>query len=197
LIDLHLDRLADSADYFGFTCDRSVVQAALLAEAALFADQRPRKVRLLLDVDGTTHIVAEPIAGLSGAEPVRVSIASERMDPDNRFLFHKTTNRKIYDFAFAAASSAGFDDILFVNSRGEVTEGAISNVLIEKDGRWYTPPVACGLLPGVYRRFLLETRVDLEERIFTLDDVRNADAVYICNAVRGLRRVDLSPNLGP
>jgi para-aminobenzoate synthetase/4-amino-4-deoxychorismate lyase len=46
----------------------------------------------------------------------------------------------------------------------------------------------------VYRRFLLETRADLEEKIFTLDDVRNADAVYICNAVRGLRRADVSPN---
>ena len=197
LIDLHLDRLADSADYFGFTCDRAAVQAALLAEAALFADQRPRKVRLLLDSDGTTHIAAEPIAGLSSAEPARVSIAAERMVPDDRFLFHKTTNRKLYDSAFAAASSAGFADILFLNTRGEVTEGAISNVLIEKDGRWYTPPVVCGLLPGVYRRFLLETRADLEEKILTLDDVRNADAVYICNAVRGLRRVDLSPNSAP
>jgi para-aminobenzoate synthetase/4-amino-4-deoxychorismate lyase len=194
LIELHLDRLADSADYFGFTCNRTVVQAALLAEAALFADPQPRKVRLLLDSDGTTHIVAEPIAALSGAEPVRVSIANEPMDPDNRFLFHKTTNRKIYDAAFAAAVGAGFNDVLFLNTRGELTEGAVSNVLIEKNGRWYTPPVECGLLPGVYRRYLLETRVHLEEKILTLDDVRNADAVYICNAVRGLRRIDVSLN---
>jgi para-aminobenzoate synthetase/4-amino-4-deoxychorismate lyase len=197
LIELHLDRLADSADYFGFSCDRAAIHSALLDEVALFADQQPRKVRLLLDSDGTTHIVAEPIADLSSAEPARVSIASERIDPDDRLLFHKTTNRKIYESAFAEAVSAGFNDILFLNTRGELTEGAISNVLIEKDGRWYTPPVACGLLPGVYRRYLLETRADLEEKILTLDDVRNADAVYICNAVRGLRRVDLSPNLGP
>lgn len=197
LIDLHLDRLADSADYFGFSCDRAAVQSTLLAEATLFADQRPRRVRLLLDCDGTTHIVAEPIAVLSGAAPARVLIASERMDPDNRFLFHKTTNRKMYDFAFAEAVSAGFSDILFLNLRSEVTEGAVSNVLIEKGGRWYTPPVACGLLPGVYRRFLLETRADLEEKVLTLEDVRNADAVYICNAVRGLRRVDVSLNSAP
>jgi para-aminobenzoate synthetase/4-amino-4-deoxychorismate lyase len=194
LIDLHLDRLADSADYFGFTCDRAVVQAALLAEAALFADQRPRKVRLLLDIHGTTHIVAKLIPALSSAEPARVSIAIERMDPDNRFLFHKTTNRKIYESAFTAAVSAGFNDILFLNTRGELTEGAVSNVLIEKDGHWYTPPVECGLLPGVYRRFMLETRVDLKERILTLDDVRSADAVHICNAIRGLRRVNVSLN---
>jgi para-aminobenzoate synthetase/4-amino-4-deoxychorismate lyase len=196
LIELHLDRLADSADYFGFSCDRAAIHSALLAKAALFPEQRPRKVRLLLDSDGTIRIVAELI-GLSSAEPVRVSIAAERTDPNDRFLFHKTTNRKMYHSAFATASHAGFDDVLFVNTDGELTEGAISNVLIEKGGRWYTPPVACGLLPGVYRRFLLESRADLEEKVLTLDDVRNADAVYICNAVRGLRRATVEPNSMP
>jgi para-aminobenzoate synthetase / 4-amino-4-deoxychorismate lyase len=194
LIELHLDRLADSAEYFGFSCDRSATHSALLREATLFPDQLPRKVRLLLDFDGTTHIESEAVANLSRFEPARVCIAPERTDPDDRFLFHKTTNRVIYDSAFAMAGSAGFQDALFVNTRGEVTEGAISNVLIEKDGRWYTPPVVCGLLAGVYRRFLLETRGDIEEKILTLEDVRNADAVYICNAVRGLRRVSVFEN---
>jgi para-aminobenzoate synthetase / 4-amino-4-deoxychorismate lyase len=194
LIDLHLDRLANSADYFGFSCDRGAIHSALLRETTQFADQRARKVRLLLDCDGTMHIVAEPIAVLSDAEPTRISIATERMDPDNRFLFHKTTHRKVYDPAFAAAASAGFNDVLFLNTRGEVTEGAVSNVLMEKDGRWYTPPILCGLLPGVYRRFLLQVRADLEEKILTLDDIGNADAVYICNAVRGLRRAEVFEN---
>ena len=79
--------------------------------------------------------------------------------------------------------------MLFLNLRGEVTEGAISNVFIEKDGRWSTPPIECGLLAGVYRRHLLETRPEIEERVLYLDDLRNADAIYIANAVRGLRQV--------
>ncbi len=81
--------------------------------------------------------------------------------------------------------------MLFLNLRGEVTEGAISNVFIEKDGRWFTPPIECGLLAGVYRRHLLETRPDIEERVLSLDDLRSADAVYLTNAVRGLRRVTI------
>ena len=193
LIDLHLDRLADSSDYFGFCCDRTAIESALLVEASQFPDRRPYKVRLLLEADGTTRIEAEPIDDLSSHDPaVRVRIADERTDPDDRFLFHKTTNRALYNSALAVASRAGFADVVFLNKRGEVTEGAVSNVLIEKDGRWYTPPVSCGVLAGVYRRHLLETRVDLEERIITLEDLRHADAVYICNAVRGLRRVNVS-----
>ena len=81
--------------------------------------------------------------------------------------------------------------MLFLNLRGEVTEGAISNIFIEKNGRWFTPRVECGLLAGVYRRHVLEMRGNVEERVLTLDDLRGADAIYLSNAVRGLRRVTL------
>jgi para-aminobenzoate synthetase/4-amino-4-deoxychorismate lyase len=76
-----------------------------------------------------------------------------------------------------------------LNCDGHVTEGAISNIFVEKDGRWFTPPIACGVLAGIYRRHLLETRSDIEERILTVEDLKAADGVYLSNAVRGLRRV--------
>jgi para-aminobenzoate synthetase / 4-amino-4-deoxychorismate lyase len=103
-------------------------------------------------------------------------------------LRHKTTRRQLYDRQYAEARRQGFDEVLFLNERGEVTEGAISNVFIEKDGRWFTPPLACGLLPGIYRRHLLETK-PAREKILHLQDLAAADAVYICNAVRGCREV--------
>jgi para-aminobenzoate synthetase/4-amino-4-deoxychorismate lyase len=72
-------------------------------------------------------------------------------------------------------------------------EGAISNVFIEKEGQWFTPPVACKLLPGIYRRHLLETKPAAAERTLQLEDLASADAVYICNAVRGCREVTVVP----
>ena len=81
--------------------------------------------------------------------------------------------------------------MLFLNTRGEVTEGAINNVFIERKGSWITPPVSCGLLAGVYRRYLLETREDIVERVLSLQDLQSADAIYLTNAVRGMRRVIL------
>jgi para-aminobenzoate synthetase/4-amino-4-deoxychorismate lyase len=78
-----------------------------------------------------------------------------------------------------------------LNEKNELTEGAISNVFVEKSGRWQTPPVACGLLAGVYRRHLLATRPEIEERVLHLDDLEQADAIYLANAVRGLRRVTM------
>jgi para-aminobenzoate synthetase/4-amino-4-deoxychorismate lyase len=81
--------------------------------------------------------------------------------------------------------------VLFLNQRGEVTEGAISNIFVEKEGRWFTPPIECGLLPGVYRRHLLETQPRIEPRILTMQDLKDADVIYLTNAVRGLRRVEV------
>ena len=85
----------------------------------------------------------------------------------------------------------GYADVLFLNQQGEVTEGAISNVFIEMDGKWLTPPVGCGLLAGVYRRHLLETLANVEERVLYPEDLRRADAVYVSNAVRGLRKAEI------
>ncbi len=193
LLDLHLDRLADSADYFGFTYDRAAISAALEQHARQFSNGSPRKVRLLLiDEDGNFGINSEPLAKAADSNRVgRVCISSQRTDPADPTLYHKTTQRPVYSFEYWNASNAGYDDVLFLNLRGEVTEGAISNVFIEKNGRWFTPPIECGLLAGVYRRYLLEARPEIEERVLLLDDLRTADAIYLTNAVRGLRQVSI------
>jgi para-aminobenzoate synthetase/4-amino-4-deoxychorismate lyase len=192
LLELHLDRLADSAKYFDFACERDAVKAALEQYAQRFRGRAARKVRLLLDSEGGFEITDEALAQAGGEQRAgRVRIAAERTDPADRMLYHKTTHRPLYAQAFEKAAREGFDDVLFLNLRGEVTEGAISNVFVEKDGRWLTPPVECGLLAGVYRRHLLETRPEIEEHVLFLDDLRRADAIYLANAVRGLRRVEI------
>lgn len=193
LIALHLDRLTDSASYFDFPCEREAVREALDHYAEQFTDGLPRKVRFLLDAEGV-FAISDEILPASRTHPatVRVRIAAERTDPADAMLFHKTTHRPLYARAFEQAVKEGCADALFFNLRGELTEGAISNVFVEKDGRWFTPPVACGLLAGVYRQHLLATRPEIEERVLTCDDLLGADATYLANAVRGLRRVVLA-----
>jgi para-aminobenzoate synthetase/4-amino-4-deoxychorismate lyase len=196
-LELHLDRLEDSAQYFGFPCERAAVKAALEVYARGFAVGDRRKVRLLLDSAGRLRIADETLPPESGEQRVgRVCVAQARTDPSDPMFFHKTTHRPAYAQAHKEAVRAGFDDVLFLNLRGELTEGTISNVFLEKNGRWLTPPVECGLLPGVYRRHLLETRTDetrtdvVEQRLRE-EDLRTADAIYLANAVRGLRRVQI------
>jgi para-aminobenzoate synthetase/4-amino-4-deoxychorismate lyase len=214
LIELHLDRLEDSADYFTFPFNRAQTRLALenfsakelgtstelgapsfprlLAERV--GDHEPKsahrqshKVRLLLNPDGSLQITSEPIDAPS-AHTLRIRIAAERTDPQDPMYFHKTTHRPLYAQAHQAAIQAGYEEVLFVNQRNEVTEAAIHNIFIEKAGRLHTPPIDCGLLSGVHRRHILESNPNAHESPLTIEDLRNADAVYLCNAVRGLRQ---------
>ncbi len=193
LLELHLDRLMDSADYFWFECERDSVRVALVKHAQAFDGKEAHRVRLLVDREGRMNIVDERVARNAGGEgkAARARFSRRRTDARDPMLFHKTTHRPLYAEELKEAMDAGFDDVLFMNLGDEVTEGAISNIFIEKDGCWLTPPVESGLLAGVYRRHLLETLRSVEERVLYAEDLRRADAVYLCNAVRGLRRVEI------
>ena len=83
-----------------------------------------------------------------------------------------------------------------MNERGQITEGATSNIFIKKDNHLITPPIECGLLNGVYRQYLIETQPNAREKVLSLKDLKEAKAIYICNAIRGLREVELWDRYG-
>ena len=191
LLALHLDRLQASAAYFGFTFDRDDTAALLASNEKNLQRGTTYKVRLLMDRTGA--VTLENVA-LEQQEPTgKVKVSPTRTSSGDRFLYHKTTRRDLYDESYRQARENGCDDVLFLNERDEVTEGAISNVFIETYGRLFTPPVDCGLLPGIYRRHILETNAHAAAKVLRLEDLQSADAIFICNAVRGLRKVSLLP----
>lgn len=185
LLEEHLQRLADSGDYLGAVVDLARVRERLDALAASFAAQ-PRRVRLLVDRDGGINCEAAPLS--ESAAPLRLAIAREPIDPDNPFLYNKTTHRVMYDQARAARPDG--DDVVLWNTRGEVTETSIANIVVELDGQMLTPPVECGLLPGVFRGWLLAQGKVREARV-SLDDLRRAKRIYAVNSVRKWREAEL------
>lgn len=195
LLPLHLQRLESSAAYFGFRFEQSAIVAALEdleKHLAIQLPTAPRKFRILLDRFGSVSISHAPVE-LQDA-PCKAVVSRDRVSSTDRFLRHKTTRRQFYDQHRQQALAQGYDEVLFLNERGELTEGAISNVFLEKHGQLFTPPVTCGLLPGVYRRHLLETTPAATEKTLYLEDLVSADTVYLCNAVRGLRKVTVLPD---
>src|SRR6476659_6480576 len=151
LLDRHLTRLAGSARHFGFPCNTADLRAALDRAVAASADAL--RVRLLLAHDGTARVEC---AVLDAAPvPTRVVFADAPIDPGDVFLYHKTTNRRVYD----AAGRPDADDVILWNADRQVTETTIANIVAEIDGRKLTPPVECGLLPGTFRSQLLDDGV--------------------------------------
>lgn len=186
-IDHHLRRLSSSARYFGFRFRREAALAALGSAVRDSRSNGPGKVRLLLRADG--HVSAEvspPPGARSATAPCRIALSRIGVSSRDPFLRHKTTNRAWRDDELRKAREAGFDEVLFLNERGELTEGAISNVFLEISGRLYTPPAECGLLEGVYRRRILsDRRRRASERVLFPEDLQKADKIILTNSVRG------------
>jgi para-aminobenzoate synthetase/4-amino-4-deoxychorismate lyase len=207
LLDLHLERLVESAGYFSYPFELEKIEAELHELAEGFrnnASVKNQRVRLTLSRQGEIEltyselpegplpeITPEKILKLEESKGLPAAVFSSRnTDSHSPYLFHKTTLRKLYDDERTQAVAKGFYEVLFVNEKGEVTEGSYTNIFLQKDGKLLTPPVSCGLLPGVLRNHLLHEYPDLvEEASFTRKDIEQADAVYVGNSVRGLVRV--------
>ncbi|HYD63018.1 MAG TPA: aminodeoxychorismate synthase component I [Noviherbaspirillum sp.] len=190
-VDLHIRRLRSSAAYFGFAFDDAALRENLQRVCNAFDDETPCRLRLALKQDGTFSIQTASMTPI--ATPVKVLLATQRTVSNDLFLRHKTTVRAQYDAAWRTAEAQGAFDMLFCNERGEVTEGGRSNLFVKLGGRWYTPPLASGVLPGVMRAVMLaDPALNATERIVTLDELRRAEEVVICNALRGAIRATVA-----
>ncbi len=194
----HLRRLASSARYFGFRFRRQAILSALSdAVVGDIGGGDGRRVRLLLRRDGQVSVGLSSLPG-PGTETAtyRVTLSDITVSSRDPFVHHKTTNRSWRDQELEKARKAGFDEVLFLNERDELTEGAITNVFLEMSGRLYTPPAACGLLEGIYRRRVLSDRMlRASGRVLFPEDLQRADRILLTNSVRGIIPATLPTSL--
>ena len=176
LLERHLARLEESACYFRFACPVGEIRNAL--DRAVQSAHDPLRVRLLLAEDGAIRVECAPLDRGDGV--LRVRLALQPVDPSDVFLFHKTTNRVVYE----RARRSDCDDVILWNPAREVTEATIANLVVEIDGRLVTPPIACGLLPGTFRAELLATGEVVEAPV-TLERLSGATRLWLVNSVRG------------
>lgn len=186
LLRRHLARLADSAAYFGVPCDADRCRAELDTLARKLPRQSHR-VRLLVSPSGEVRVEAMPETR-APRRMWRLAFAGRPIDPANRFLFHKTTHRGVYERA--RDGRRGYDDVLLWNRAGEVTESTLANLVARLDGRWVTPPLSSGLLPGTFREALL-TRSRVREASLSVADLRRAERVLLVNSIRGIVPVEI------
>jgi branched-subunit amino acid aminotransferase/4-amino-4-deoxychorismate lyase len=177
LLEHHLQRLERSAAHFRFSLDLGAVRERLY-EFSMGLPQWPRKVRLEVSAHGGIALEEEDVRP---STPVQVALADEPVDSSDEFLRHKTSRRGVFERALAAHPEA--QDVLLWNERGELTETCSANVVLEIDGRRLTPHRCSGLLPGTFRRHLLE-RGEIEEEILSLDAIERATGLFSINSVR-------------
>lgn len=178
----HFDRMEASAKKLGFVFNENI--RAFIPEIY----KKAGMVRVLLSKNGEFEVQYKDLKTFGTN---KIVISDTVVNPREILLFYKTTYRPWFDKAMKKIAAGEIYDEIFLNEKGEVTEGARSNIIVEKDGKWYTPPVTCGLLNGVLRqKYVNENRC--EEKVLYKEDLLTADKIYCINSVRGVKEVVLS-----
>ena len=195
-LERHLDRLGASARSLGFVFDRAFALAAVQERTAGLVRGVAYRLRLQLSHDGRlqlTHAALQPLA----SEVVTLRIAPWPLPDDRPLSAHKTTLRAVYDAGVRAAEEIGAFDSLFFTADGRLVEGGRSSVFVRLAGRWCTPPLEDGALPGVMRAVLLaDPAWNAAERSLSPADLFAAEEIVVCNALRGAVRARLANHLG-
>ncbi len=189
LLNYHLRRLEQSARYFDYRFDSDEISTKLdEITNEMDGKNSPYKIRLLLARNGS--IICEPLS-LEDNEyktDISVGLARKPVDSSNIYLYHKTTHRDVY--IEAKSSCPECDDVVLFNERCELTESCIANIIVRINGTLVTPPVESGLLAGTYRAWMLD-RNEVLERVIMVDELKNADEIYLANSVRKLQKAVL------
>lgn len=180
LLERHMARLGASVKYFGFICDPQKIRQTLTDHVS----QAPKlcKVRLFLAADGSFEVSSEPLMESSAA--LRVAVSDIKIDSSDCLRYHKTTRRELLDAA--RSSLPDCDEVLLLNEHGQLTEGSYHTLVLKLNGRYVTPPLVSGLLPGVLRGELLEIGKIAERHLYP-DDLDRAEELWLINSVRGWR----------
>lgn len=186
-LDHHLRRLVRSADALGF---RQPQQVTKLLEEAVADASSPMRTRLTVTFRGKAEVTATAFTPIEENTIWTVRIAKQILQSDDALFRHKTSRRDPYEAARAEFSSEQADEVLLLNERGELCEGTITNLFVEaEDGQLLTPPLNCGLLPGVLRAELIRERKARSEVLKPADLAGRK--VYVGNSLRGLIRAEL------
>jgi len=180
LQDYHYQRMTDSADYFDFPFDERKWKTALESLKSEMPSETC-KVRIVLDETGEFSTDFVPLKNKPVNSPVCVKLAENPIDETNRLLYHKTTCRDMY--TSIKDSMQNCDDVIFRNSKSEITESTRANIVVKRHGELLTPPVESGLLPGTFRQWLLDNE-KIREKIITVNMLKEAEELWLINSVQ-------------
>jgi para-aminobenzoate synthetase/4-amino-4-deoxychorismate lyase len=188
-LDFHASRMEASAKYFNLKFNKNDFFKAL-EELKIKLKRAPAKARIFLEKAGEFSTDHSLIKAQDISKTPKIIISDKLVNKNNVFLYHKTTFKPWYAEASKQIKKTSCFDVIYKNDEGQVTEGSRTNIFIKKNGKLYTPPIACGLLPGVLRKHLLK-RGKVKEKILYEKDLINAKEIFCGNSVRGLVKVEL------
>ena len=180
--DQHLERLTNASRYFAYPFNPKDLRQRIEKECRACASHQDYRLRISLSKSGEIELSRQILTPLSPSF-CQAKLCLQEADLNQSFTYFKTTHRPHL--------SLGDQEKIYHNKSGELLETSIGNLVLKINGKLYTPPISQGILPGIYRQHLLETG-QVKEKIMTLADLNQAEAIYGCNAVRGLYELEVN-----
>ena len=179
--DQHLERLTKASRYFAYPFDPEDLRQKIEEECQACDSHQDYRLRISLNKSGEMKLSRQILAPLSPSF-CKAKLCQQEADLNQSFTYFKTTHRPHL--------SLGEQEKIYHNKSGELLETSIGNLVLKIAGKLYTPPIRLGILPGIYRQHLLG-KGQAEEKVLTVPDLNQAEAVFGCNAVRGLYELEL------
>ena len=180
----HIDRLRKAGRYFAYPFNPENLLQRIDAECQACHVEKDYRLRISISKSGDIDLCCQELTPLSPAF-CQAQLCLQERSLQTQFTYFKTTYRPHLTVAK--------QEKIYHNENGELLETSIGNLILQIAGKLYTPPINLGILPGIYRQHLLETG-QVEERVLTLKELAQAEAIYGCNAVRGLYKLSLKDN---
>ena len=180
----HIDRLRKAGRYFAYPFNPENLLQRIDAECQACHVEKDYRLRISISKSGDIDLCCQELTPLSPAF-CQAQLCLQERSLQTPFTYFKTTYRPHLTVAK--------QEKIYHNETGELLETSIGNLVLQIAGKLYTPPINLGILPGIYRQHLLE-KGKVEEKVLTLEELAQAEAIYGCNAVRGLYKLSLKDN---
>jgi branched-subunit amino acid aminotransferase/4-amino-4-deoxychorismate lyase len=185
----HLQRLSDSANELLFTPPK-IDEIAVKINQMVSQDCFDRgRLRLTYFSNGQ-YLITHHAINLNPDEKFRLGLSRYPRFSQGLLSGHKTLAYTQASYGLRVAELEGYDDLLYLNERGEVVETGLANIVIEINGELITPPLHSGPLPGIVRAVLLEWFPQIQERMLHLEELKEASGLYLLSSIRELHPVE-------
>ena len=179
--DTHLERLKKSAEHFLFCYNEKMLRRNLASVTSELNGKK--RIKLILNKWGESNVIVKSYP--TSPEKIKVIVSEKKVSSENTFQYFKSNNRALYDVEFEKYKAKDFFDVIFLNEKGQLTEGAISNIFVKQSDRWITPAINCGLLAGIERKLWLSSDMNAVEGILYLQDLLSCEEIVLTNSLRG------------
>ena len=180
----HIERLRKASRYFAYPFNPEYLRQRIDAECQTCHEEKDYRLKISISKSGDIDFYRQELIPLSLAF-CQAQLCLQETSLQTPFIYFKTTYRPHL--------TIGKQEKIYHNEKGELLETSIGNLVLQIAGKLYTPPINLGILPGIYRQHLLEIG-QVEEKVLTLEELAQAEAIYACNAVRGLYELSLEEN---